>query len=197
MNIRFDKKYEKLYLALIAGLSGLGLTPRCVLEIPPGKNRLHRIFGLIQSCRSSIHDLLRVELSQGQPRCPRFNMPFELGLAVGWAQASPGKHNWFVVESMKFRLQKSLSDLNGFEVFVHNGTVNGLLDELTNVFVRAGYEVDVGDLAVLYRDLRKFAEALKKRPGSHDLFRPQAFFRLVIASQEFARRRGFVSKRES
>ena len=35
LNIPYDAKFERLYLAFIAGLTGLGLDPRCVLEIPP------------------------------------------------------------------------------------------------------------------------------------------------------------------
>ena len=86
LNVPFDRRYESLYLALIAGLSGLGLTPRCVLEVPAGaRNRLERLFALLRSCGASIHDLSRVELSPDAPRCPRFNMPFELGLAAALA----------------------------------------------------------------------------------------------------------------
>ena len=80
VNCPFDDEYESLYVALIAGLCGLGLTPRCVLEIPGGaRNRLDRIFGLIHECGSSVHDLSR---TTGRRGLPRFNMPFELGLAV-------------------------------------------------------------------------------------------------------------------
>ena len=82
INCPFDKDYEELFLALIAGLTGLGLTPRCVLEIPPTPESLERLFELIERCAFSVHDLSRVELSLHRPRVPRFNMPFELGLAV-------------------------------------------------------------------------------------------------------------------
>ncbi len=34
INVPFDLEYEPLYLALIAGLIGLDLLPRCVLEVP-------------------------------------------------------------------------------------------------------------------------------------------------------------------
>lgn len=109
LNVPFDRKYEPLYLALIAGLSGLGLTPRCVLEVPAGaRNRLERLFFLLRSCGASIHDLSRVELSREAPRCPRFNMPFELGLAAALA-FSQRQHQWFVFESRPYRLQKSLA----------------------------------------------------------------------------------------
>src|SRR5437667_161672 len=77
LNLPFDAQHEKIYLALIAGLAALGLTPRCVLEIQPTSARLTRLLRLISSCEYSIHDLSRVQLSPTAPRCPRFNMPFE------------------------------------------------------------------------------------------------------------------------
>ena len=82
INIPFDDLYERLYIALIAGLGGLGLIPQSVLQIPPSDNRLNRIFGLLQKCGSSINDLSRIELDRKAPRTPRFNMPFEAGLAL-------------------------------------------------------------------------------------------------------------------
>jgi len=36
INVPFDPQHEKLFLALFAGLVGLGLNPRSVLEVPPG-----------------------------------------------------------------------------------------------------------------------------------------------------------------
>lgn len=182
LNVPFDAKHERLYLALIAGLTGLGLTPRSVLEIPPAENRLHRILRLIQGCASSIHDLSRVQLSRDKPRCPRFNMPFEAGLAVAWAHFAPGTHQWFVFESKPHRLLKSLSDLNGFDPLIHNGTISGLLGVLTNAFVRP--EVHVDQLLVIYRQLHVVAENLKKSNRDKDLFKPAPFRDLVWASQK-------------
>lgn len=43
VNIPYDKPYEKLYLAIIAGLAGLGLRARCTLEIQSNTDLL-RVF---------------------------------------------------------------------------------------------------------------------------------------------------------
>src|SRR5262249_43804978 len=82
LNVPYDSAFENLYLAYIAGLSAFGLIPRATLEIPTSKRRLERIRKLIGQCGYSLHDLSRVQLDAGAPRVPRFNMPFELGLAV-------------------------------------------------------------------------------------------------------------------
>ncbi len=84
LNIPYDEKFKKLYLAYIAGLVNFGLIPVVTLGLPGGKRRLEKIFALIQDCRYSVHDISRVTLDDGSPPTPRFNMPFELGLAVAW-----------------------------------------------------------------------------------------------------------------
>jgi hypothetical protein len=37
---------------------------------------------------------------------------------------------------MPWRFQKSLSDLNGTDIYVHNGSVEGVFRELARAFVR-------------------------------------------------------------
>jgi hypothetical protein len=90
LNIPYDKPFENIYLAYIAGISAFGLVPKATLEIPGGGRRLDRIFQLIQTCGHSFHDLSRIQLDRAKPRTPRFNMPFELGLAIGWAKSAGG-----------------------------------------------------------------------------------------------------------
>jgi hypothetical protein len=114
LNIPYDQKFRSLYLAYIAGLVHLGFVPRVTLGLPGGARRLDKILAEIQGCRYSIHDLSRVGVDRKPPfATPRFNMPFELGLAVAWEKSNPTKHNWFVFEAKAYRVQRSLSDLNG------------------------------------------------------------------------------------
>jgi hypothetical protein len=136
LNIPYDKKFERLYLAYIAGISAFGLVPRATLEIPTSTRRLDHILELLYKCPIALHDLSRVELDRTPPRTPRFNMLFELGLSVAWEQMGSNRHAWFVLESHNYRLAKSLSDLNGTDVHIHNGSINGVFRALANVFVR-------------------------------------------------------------
>jgi hypothetical protein len=182
INVPFDREYEPLYLALIAGLVRLGLQPRCVVEIPTQKDRLNRIFKLIQKCGSSIHDLSRVEPSDGHPR---FNMPFEAGLAVAWARIAGKGHRWFLLEKEDHRLQRTLSDLNGFEVFTHGGTQKGLLVALPNMFLRRNAP-SITELLTCTENLSAMAENLKDEMGKDDLFQPSAFRKLVLAAADIA-----------
>src|ERR1700739_747194 len=111
LNIPYDSAFENLYLAYIAGLSAFGLIPRATLEIPPSQRRLERILKLIQQCSYSIHDLYRVQLDAKVSRVPRFNMPFELGLAVA-QDAGNRRQTWYVCETVSYSINKSLSNLN-------------------------------------------------------------------------------------
>lgn len=110
LNIPYDERFETLLFAYIAGISAFGFVPRATLEIPFSQRRLERIISLIASSRYSVHDLSRVQLDRNAPRTPRFNMPFELGLTVGIGNA---KHSWVVCETVRRRINKSLSDLDG------------------------------------------------------------------------------------
>ena len=86
LNVPFDESYERLFVALIVSLIAIGRKPRCVLELPEqGQGRLARLIGLIGLCPVSIHDLSRVGLPV------RFNMPFELGMAVALARGSKSR----------------------------------------------------------------------------------------------------------
>ena len=55
---------------------------------------MDRIFKLIEACRYSFHDLSLVKLDRKRPTTPRFNMPFELGLVIGWQNPAASGHEW-------------------------------------------------------------------------------------------------------
>lgn len=165
LNIPYDKRFQSLYLAYIVGLSELGLTPKATLAIPGGISRLDRIFALIQSCRYSIHDLSRVQLDKNPPATPRFNMPFELGLAIAWSKIEPARHTWFVTESVDRRIQKSLSDLNGTDPNVHYGSPEGVMRELCNAFVRREQRPRVPQMMESYRELMRIVPKIKENTG--------------------------------
>lgn len=185
LNIPYDERFRTLYLAYTVGLVHLGFEPHATLSIPGGTRRLDKIFQEIQRCAFSIHDLSRVELDR-KPPCstPRFNMPFELGLAVAWSKtASERNHKWFVFESKPFRVQKSLSDLNGTDPHIHDGTVKGILRELNNAFVRTRNRPTVPQMMQTYRLVsRRLAEILKDA-GAKTLFEASAFQSLCYAAK--------------
>jgi hypothetical protein len=185
LNIPYDHRYESLYLAFIAGLCAFGLRPRATIEIPGAQRRLERILELIRGCRYSFHDLSSVQLDRNSPPTPRFNMPFELGLAVDWSLGAGSGHEWFVFESTPHRLSKSLSDLNGTDPYIHEGTVTGVLRGLMNALTRTTHRPELADLDLIYRDLLKAARKIRLERGG-SLFEARAFQDLAVLAQQSA-----------
>ena len=174
-------------MAYIVGLVQLGLEPRATLGIPGGKRRLERILDLTRGCQYSIHDLSRVQLDPKPPRTPRFNMPFELGLAVNWASLSPQRHSWFVFETEIRRLQKSLSDLDGSDVNVHDGTVEGVMRELCNAFVRSpALRPNVPEMIRTYGRVSRKLGAIMIAAGAQSVFEARIFDDLCFAARAAA-----------
>jgi hypothetical protein len=186
LNVPFDEQFEPLFLAFIAGLSGFGLTPQSVLQIPGSQRRLDRLTNLISTCQFSFHDLSRVELDQKRPRVPRFNMPFELGLAVGWETHGGQPHQWYAFESKPHRALKSLSDLNGTEFYIHDNRPVGVFRCLTNALARNEHRPSVRELQDIYHDLTRKAQAFKRDLATKSLFDTRPFIDLVAAARRFA-----------
>jgi hypothetical protein len=165
LNLPYDREFEPLYLAYIAGISSLRVIPRVTHGISGGERRLDRIFDLVRSWRYSIHDLSRVELDLHRPYAPRFNMPFELGLAVAWSKLNRSRHTWFVCETKPRRALKSLSDLNGTDLQIHRGTVPGVMRELCSAFVRVRKQPSVPQMLTVYKALKQQLPAIQTRAG--------------------------------
>ncbi len=174
LNLPYDVKFEPLFLAYIAGVSAFGMLPRTPLEIPGGGRRLDNIFDQLRSCRYSIHDLSRVQLSRAAPRTPRFNMPFELGLAVAHRKEG-GTHTWFVFEEVEHRLSKSLSDLDGSAVYLHHGKPKGVLAELSNAFIRSDRQPTLDQMRAIYRGLTTAKKTILHDAGGKTLFAARPF----------------------
>jgi hypothetical protein len=188
LNLPYDGEFESLCLAYIAGISALRLVPWVTLGIPGGERRLDRIFDLIRSCRYSIHDLSRVELDMHRPYTPRFNMPFELGLAVAWARVNRTSHTWFVFETKSRRALKSLSDLNGTDLQIHSGTVSGVMRELCSAFVRGRRQPSVLEMMTIYKALKQRLPEIQDRAGAETLFEARVFSDLSLAAATLSRR---------
>lgn len=192
LNIPYDPEFQKLYLAYIVGLSHLGFDPYITSGISGGERRLDRVLSLIQSCRYSIHDLSRVELNVAPPATPRFNMPLELGLTITWSKIYPKRHTWFLWESTSRRIQKSMSDLDGTDPYIHSGTVEGVLRELRNAFVRDGAP-SVQNMLAAYRIVEEQIERILAGAGTRNLYATSVFRELCMVSLDAIRRYNFQS----
>src|SRR5271165_773993 len=186
INIPYDERYKDLYLAFIAGLTAFGLDPRATLEVPGGDRRLDRVFELITSCQYSFHGLSRVQLDAKSPRTPRFNMPFELGLALGWLQTKRNtNHTWFLFEAVKSRVSKSLSDLDGTDPYIHDERPKGLFRELGNALVRTDDQPTVDQMFGIYKKIKIASPLIMKNAGAKTVFEARVYRQLVVLARKY------------
>jgi hypothetical protein len=184
LNIPYDQGFRSLYLAYIVGLVHLGFEPRTTLGLPDGTRRLDKILAEIQGCRYSIHDLSRVGLDRNPPyTTPRFNMPFELGLAVAWEKLNPTNHTFFVFEAKAYRLQKSLSDLNGTDPRIHGSQVSGVMRELSNAFRRPKNQPTVPEMMAACKIVSSRVKKIMSDTGAESLFEAKVFQDLLYAAK--------------
>jgi len=177
LNVPYDREFTGLFLAYIAGLAALGLSPRTTLEIPGGEPRLDRILALILSCPSSIHDLSRIDT-------PRFNMPFELGLAVACQKIELPEQKWLVFATGRGRIEKALSDLGGTDVYIHYGRPAGVFAELTNAFVRSRRRATVNQMGRVFAGLQDALPGIKRDAGTTSCFKARVFEDLCILASK-------------
>jgi hypothetical protein len=156
------------------------------LEIPFGERRLDRILALIRQSQYSIHDLSRVQLDRKSPPTPRFNMPFELGVTVAVQRTAYPDHSWIVCETVRRRLNKSLSDLDGTDAYIHGGTIAGVFREMGNAFVGSSRQPTVTEMSQIYRVLRTQFRAVLKRAGARDAFNARVFKELCVLASTAA-----------
>jgi hypothetical protein len=173
LNVPFDRPYEPIFIGLVGALVHLGKRPTTVLELGGGAAlRIDRLISAIRENPFSVHDLSRVRLS---PRAaggvPRFNMPFELGLAVAVSRSDRRRprHGFVLLESRPFRLQHSLSDMNGYDPLIHNDTQGGGIRLMFEAFSAAG-SADLGPARRLVRRLREVAIQLKRDHRAETVF---------------------------
>lgn len=184
INAPFDLEYEPLFVTMVATISAIGFKPRSVLEVREhGDGRLARIYDLMKACRASVHDLSRM----ASP--PRFNMPFELGLACALKIEEPDRYEVIVFEAKRFRADRSLSDYKGHDVAIHRGTNDGMLSAVLETFRS---DVDAAVLRKVAREVRQSAEAMKRDLRSRTIFHPHLFARLVTLCGGVARDFGLV-----
>jgi len=139
VNVPFDDAYARLFDALVFAVMACGYHVRCALEEnDSGDIRLDKLVRLIRESPRSIHDLSRIEL--GDNELPRFNMPFELGLALGskrFGGASRKNDRIKIMVAEPYRLPAYLSDLGGNDPAAHHSNPQEVIRIVRNFLHRA------------------------------------------------------------
>ncbi len=122
INCPFDSDYRPIVEAIIFTLQICRLEPRRADEsFNTAHYRIEKILDIIGSCRYGIHDISRVQLSEGA--YPRFNMPFEFGLDLACRKFGKSWHrekSLLVLDSDDNRYDTTLSDISGQDIKAHH-----------------------------------------------------------------------------
>lgn len=132
INCPFDAEYTPLFRAMVFAIEACEFRVRCALEVDDsGETRAEKLLRIIRDSRYGIHDISRTE--SNAEGLPRFNMPYEFGLFVGFKAGGYGKQTKktvLVLDRERYRYQKFLSDIAGQDIRSHGGTTDGLIREV-------------------------------------------------------------------
>ena len=161
VNCPFDAKFKPLLHAILFAIHDCGFVARHALQDVGGKeSRLDKITRLIQSSRWSIHDVSRVELSGGN-KLPRFNMPFECGLAFGAMRlCAANDRDALVMTGVQFQDKATISDLAGIDPGYHDNQAEIVIAKVRRFLAAKRSGPGIRGHANIYRRFLAYKKAL-------------------------------------
>ncbi len=116
-------------------------------------------------------------------------MPFEAGFAimVSLTKKAPG-HTYFIFEKDRSRLQKSLSDLGGTDVYAHGGTAEGVLREISNALIAAQRRPSVDSMLRFLDEVRDRLGRIIEDARAETPYSARVFSDLVVFTTELVKR---------
>jgi hypothetical protein len=127
INVPFDRRYRKLFDALVFAIHDCGFLARSAREQDDGSQvRLAKLYEIIGDCRFGIHDLSRTSLD-AEHGLPRFNMPLELRIFLGAKKYGGGKQarkSCLILDREPSRYQICCSDSAGLDIRAHYNDVS-------------------------------------------------------------------------
>jgi hypothetical protein len=130
INCPFDDDYRLVMDAIVFATVCCGFLPRSALESGTvAMPRMERIARCVLSSRYSIHDLSRCR-GEGDQNYARFNMPLELGIAMGrslCAKTADEEHDWLMLVPKGHSYAHFASDLAGYDAKQYDMTPNSVV----------------------------------------------------------------------
>jgi hypothetical protein len=130
INCPYDAAFAPLFHAIVLTVAARGFTPRSALETGATADpRIVRIANGLMTSKYSIHDLSRFQ-GEGVENHARFNMPLEVGMAMGvrfMQEGTGAEHNWVALLPAGIEHQKFVSDLVGYDMREHDNQVSTVI----------------------------------------------------------------------
>jgi hypothetical protein len=188
INCPFTQDFRPLHEAMIFTVLACYFRPRSALEAGnSGDVRLDKIVRLIKESKYSVHDLSAVGLD-ADSGLPRFNMPFELGIAVGLKKATRtyASHSLLVLEHEKYTYQRCLSDIAGQDLQAHGNDCARLIPIVRNWLRTESRRTDLPGGARINAEFSLFQADLPRICAEADLDREALpFIDLLALVQEW------------
>jgi len=165
INCPFDSQYEPIFEAVVFAIANCGFRPVCARErMNSGQVRMDKIIELIRDARYSIHDLSRVERDD-RYSLPRFNMPLELGIALGCIRFGAGRQRAktvLVLDAKRYRYHKFVSDIAGQDISEHRNRPARAVDAVRNWLRAESGLPDIPGSEYIMRRYRRFKQDLPR-----------------------------------
>lgn len=157
INCPFDAEYAPLFDAIVFATTCCGFLARSALESGNvADTRMSRIAKAVLSSKYSIHDLARCR-GEGAEGFARFNMPLELGIAIGRRFTSgEDAHDWLLLVPEGHAYVQFISDLAGFDPKSHDGTVEQIVKKVIVWLATRKDAVSIPDPAQVIEALPNF-----------------------------------------
>jgi hypothetical protein len=154
INCPFDAAYAPILQAVSFCVIYLGFVPRLAPEnADNGAARLDRIIDLVRSSKYGIHDLSRCRAGR-KGEYARMNMPFELGIDHGcrkFGGGPLGDKAILILEEKRYDYQRTLSDISGWDIEVHNGRYEKAISVVRSWLIAQAAAPKVGTTLILQK----------------------------------------------
>lgn len=122
LNVPFDRRYARLFDALVFAVHDCGFAARSALEVEDsGQARVDKILDIIKQSKFGVHDISRAGLDRNTGLA-RFNMPLELGFFLGakrYGSARDRQKRCLVLDRERYRYRNFCSDISGQDIRAH------------------------------------------------------------------------------
>jgi hypothetical protein len=166
INCPYDAEFRDYFHAIVLTVSAFGMAPRSGLQsMGQANTRIARIAETLANSKYSIHDLSRFT-GEGVANLARFNMPLELGIAVALRYERSGtdrSHNFAVMAPRGSAFQQFVSDLAGFDPFMHELTVPSVIRETHSWLQEQPDAVETIPASAVFSGFDKFKQEIAER----------------------------------
>ena len=163
INCPFDAQYKKYLKSILFTLIYCDFVPKISETKDSGANRLNEIVRLIRESKLSIHDLSRMQAKKAG-ELARFNMPFELGIEIGFRHS--GVENFaikrcLVIDKRSYRYQASLSDMAGNDIENYGSNTEKLIRVIRNWLIHHNGTNNLPGASQIWLDYTEFSVDLE------------------------------------